>query len=55
MNRLTNFALCVVWIALISCFAVNQTQAQATPPAATPQDQAQKPATASSDKDAKGR
>ena len=44
MNRLPSLALCVVWVALISCFAVNRTQAQAAPPAAPPQEQAQKPA-----------
>jgi hypothetical protein len=47
MNRLRSLARGVVWVALISCFAVsfaiNRTQAQATP-AAPPQDQAQKPA-----------
>ena len=44
MNRLRSLALCVVWVAVISCFAVNRTQAQAAPPAAPPQEQAQKPA-----------
>jgi hypothetical protein len=33
-----------MWIALISCFAVNRTQAQAAAPAAPPQEQTQKPA-----------
>ena len=31
MNRLPSLALCVVWVALISGFAVNRTQAQAAP------------------------
>jgi hypothetical protein len=51
MKRLPSLALCVVWVVLISCFAVNQTQAQEAPPAAPPQEQAQKPATPSPDKD----
>ena len=53
MNRLSGFALGMVGVALIFCFAVNRSQAQATPPAAAPQDQAQKPANPPSDKDAK--
>ena len=52
MNRLPSLTLCVVWVALISWFAVNRTQAQAAPPAAPPQEQTQKPATPPSDKDA---
>ena len=44
MNRLSSLALCVVWVALIFCFAVNQAQAQEVPPAAAPQEQVQKPA-----------
>ncbi|HTA22401.1 MAG TPA: hypothetical protein VK763_02625 [Terriglobales bacterium] len=52
MNRLPSLALCLVGVVLISCFAVNRVQAQAAPPAAPPQDQAQKPAAESSDKDA---
>jgi hypothetical protein len=44
MNRLSSLALCVAWVALIFCFAVNQTQAQEAPPAAAPQEQVQKPA-----------
>jgi hypothetical protein len=52
MKRLPSLGLCVVWVVLISCFAVNQMQAQEAPPAAPPQEQAQKPATPSSDKDA---
>jgi hypothetical protein len=48
MNRLPGFALCLAWVALISCFAVNRTQAQATPPAAAPQEQMQKSPTAPS-------
>ncbi len=51
MNRLHSLALGVVWVTLISCFAVNRTQAQAAP-AAPPQAQAQKPATPPADKDA---
>jgi hypothetical protein len=43
MNRLSSLARGVVWVALISCFTVNRTHAQATP-AAPPQEQAQKPA-----------
>jgi hypothetical protein len=55
MKRSPSLALCVVWVVLISCFAMNQTQAQeAPPPAAPPQEQGQKPATPPSDKDAKG-
>jgi hypothetical protein len=53
MKRLPSLALCVVWLALIFCLAVNQPQAQDTPPAAPPQDQAQKPANPPADKDAK--
>jgi len=52
MNRLPSLALCVVWVALISGFAVNRTQAQAAPTAAPPQEQAQKPATPPSEKNA---
>src|SRR5258708_36397272 len=52
MNQLRSLILCVVWVALISCFAVNRTQAQAAPPAAPPQEQVQKPANPS-EKDAK--
>jgi hypothetical protein len=44
MNRVPSLAVYVMWIALISCFAVNRTQAQAAPPAAPPQEQVQKPA-----------
>ncbi len=53
MNRLPSLALCLVWVVLISCFAVNRVQAQAAPPAAPTQDQAQKPAAQPSDKNAK--
>jgi hypothetical protein len=53
MNRLPCLALCVVWVALISSFAVNQTLAQEAPPAALPQEQAQKPENPAPDKDAK--
>jgi len=42
MNRLPSPALCVVLVALISFFAVNQTHAQA-PSAVAPRQQAQKP------------
>ena len=52
MNRLPSLALCVVWVALICCFAVNRTQAQAPPPATPPQEQVQKPANPPSEKDA---
>ena len=52
MNRLPSLAWCVVWAALISCFAVNRTQAQAAPSAAPQQEQAQKPASPPSEKDA---
>ncbi len=50
MNRLPSLALCVVWVALIFCFAVNQTQAQEAPPAAPPQEQVQKPTNQPSEK-----
>jgi hypothetical protein len=53
MNRLPSLSQCVVWVALISCFAVSRTQAQAAPPAAPSQEQAQKPANPPPDKDAK--
>jgi len=49
MNRLPSLTLCVALLALISCFAVNRTQAQAATPN---QEQAQKPATPPSDKNA---
>ena len=52
MNRLSSLALGVVWVALVSCFAVSRTQAQAATPAAPAQEQAQKPANPPSDKDA---
>jgi len=55
MNRLPSLALCVVWVALISGFAMNQTQAQAVPPAAPPQEQVQQSATPPSEKDAEGK
>ena len=48
MKRLPSLALCVAWVVLISCFAVNQMQAQEAPPP----EQGQKPATPSSEKDA---
>ena len=54
MNRLRSLALGVMWVALIFCFAVNRTQAQAASPAAPPQAEAQKPATPPADKDAEG-
>ena len=53
MNRLPSLARFVVWIALISCLAVNRIHAQEAQPAPPSQDQAQKPATPPSDKDAK--
>ena len=52
MNRLRSLG--VMWVALIFCFAVNRTQAQAASPAAPPQAQPQKPATPPADKDAEG-
>ena len=51
MNRVAHLALCLLWIALIFCFAVNPTQAQNAPAAAPPSDQA-KPANPPADKDA---
>jgi hypothetical protein len=45
----------VVWVALISGFAINQTQAQAVPPAAPPQGEVQQSATSPSEKDAEGK
>ncbi len=54
MNRLSSLDLCVVWVALIFCFAVNQTQAQEAPPAAAPQEQVQKPVNQPSEKGDKG-
>jgi hypothetical protein len=51
MNRMSSLARGLVWIALISCFAVNRMQAQATP-AAPPQDQTQKPANPPAGQDA---
>jgi hypothetical protein len=53
MNRLQSLALCVIWVVLVFCFAVSQTQAQAAPSAAPQQGQAQKPETPPSDQDAK--
>jgi hypothetical protein len=52
MNRLPSLTLCVICVALISGFAVNRTLAQATPAAAPPQEQMQKPASPPSDKNA---
>jgi hypothetical protein len=52
MNRLPSLARYLVWVALISFFALNRTQAQEAPAAAPPQVEAQKPATPPSDKDA---
>jgi len=49
MNRLPSLALCAL---LISGVAVVRTQAQQTPPAAPQQEQAQKPATPQSEKEA---
>src|SRR5258708_19864980 len=54
MNRVSSLALCVVWVALIFCFAVNQTQAQEAPPAAAPKEQVQKPVNQPSEKGDKG-
>ena len=51
MSRLRSLAQGAVWVALISCFAINRTQAQQAP-AAPPQEQAQQPANPPSDKDA---
>ena len=53
MKRVPSLAPLVVWIALIFLFSGNRTQAQDSP-AAPPQEQGQKPATASSEKDVKG-
>jgi len=53
MNRLPSLAPCVLWVALVCSFALTRTQAQAAPPAASPQENAQKPANLPSDKDAK--
>ena len=53
MNQLRSLTVCAVWIALIFCFAVNRTQAQAAQPAAPSQEQAQKPANPPSEKGAK--
>jgi hypothetical protein len=56
MNRLPRHAACAVLIALISCFAVNRTQAQAAPSSSPAQDQAQPnnpPADKDANKDAK--
>jgi hypothetical protein len=50
MNRPSSLALSVVWAMLVSCFAVNQMQAQAPPPAAPAQGQVQKPASPPSEK-----
>jgi hypothetical protein len=52
MNQLRSLTVYVLWVALISYFAVNRTQAQAAPSAASPEEQAQKPATPT-DKNAK--
>ena len=53
MKRVTSLAPCVVWIALIFLFFGNRTQAQESP-AAPPQEQGQKLATPSSEKDEGG-
>jgi len=55
MNRSSVRAQCVVWVALVFCFAGNRTQAQAAPSAAPSQEQAQKPENPPSAKDAKGK
>ena len=52
MNRLRSLALCVLWVATISCFVVNQMHAQAVAPTPAPQDQAQKPANPPAEKSA---
>ncbi len=54
MKRLSSLALCVMWVALIFCSTVNRTQAQAAPPSAPAQSEAQKPATPPSEKNAEG-
>jgi hypothetical protein len=51
MNRLPRIALSVLWVVLISFIAVNRTQAQAAP-ASPQQEQAQKPTTPPSEKEA---
>jgi len=51
MKRFRLVVLCLV-CAFIFCFVVDRTQAQDAPPAAPPQDQAQKPVTPPSDQDA---
>jgi hypothetical protein len=53
MKRVPSLAPLVVWIALIFLFSGNRTQAQDSP-AAPPQEQGQKPDTASSEKNVKG-
>jgi hypothetical protein len=53
MKRVPSLALCVVWIALVFLFYGNQMQAQESP-AAPPQEQGQKTAAPSSEKDVKG-
>jgi hypothetical protein len=52
MKRLSSLTLCVICVALITGFAVNRMQAQATPATPPPQEQAQKPANPPSDKNA---
>jgi hypothetical protein len=52
MNRLPSLVLCMVWAALICNLAVSRMQAQATQPAAPPQEQAQKAANPPSDNEA---
>jgi hypothetical protein len=53
MNRLPSLALNVLWVALIFCSALDQTHAQTAPSTAPPHDQAEKPATPPSEKNAK--
>ena len=55
MNRLRSLALGVVWVALIFCFAVNRTQAQAARPRLRPGTGAEARDACRPDKDAGGR
>ena len=51
MNRLLNFVLCAVGVALIFCFGVNRMNAQEAQPASPPSAEAQKPTTPPAEKD----
>jgi hypothetical protein len=50
MSRLMRLALCMLWVACISCSAALRMQAQEAPPANQSPDQAQKPSAAPADK-----